>query len=324
MMGTGALNSAALSLALCASALLVNYFDRRDESTPLQAPALATMLETVDLPGSRRGLRDARGEVVPLIRYQRIISGSTVADHVLWEICERERVVAFTTHSRNNPMFGHRYIGTEALDGLADLERVLALSPDLIITNRFADPRRIARLRERGIAVFDLGEMHGLSTLLPSIRAVGLLVDAPTRAARLADSLALRMAALAAAVPETARKEGIYLSIYGSRIYGGGRETSYDDVMRHAGVVNLAASHFAGWPSLDPEQVLALDPQVVLTKTGMGPLVCDYPGLSEIRACLPGGQIIEIDPLLLDDPGPPLLEATEALFKALHGTLPHP
>jgi iron complex transport system substrate-binding protein len=282
------------------------------------APTVVPIAETT-MPDGTRALRDASGTLVPLRHYARIASTSLVADHVLDALCEPERVVAVSALSKTSTHFAHKHATQVALSSAAELETILSLHPDLLITNHFGDPRFAARLRAQGIAVFDLGEMHGLDTLLPNIRVLGALLGVNEQAGALARSFGRRMRAVASDLPPERRKRGLYLSSYGKQLYGGARGTSYHDVLVHAGLVDLAADRYEGWPALDPEQVLVLDPDVLVTKRGMGRELCASPGLSALRACSGRARVVELDAELIDDPGLPMLEVTEELHALVYG-----
>jgi iron complex transport system substrate-binding protein len=314
-----ALNFGALIAALIASVLGAGA---RDASRTVRveqiAPRSAQIVE-LRLPDGTRGVRDASGVVAPLREYERIASASLIADHVLWELCAPERLVAVSDRTKASPVFGYRHLAQAGIGSPADLERILALHPDLLFINHFGDPRYTTRLRERGIVVFDLGEMGGVASLLPNIRVIGKLIGADARARSLAERFAARMKAIASDVPRTRWPRGLYLSAYGKQLYGGTAGTSYHDVLGAAGVIDVAAERYRGWPTYDAEQVLALDPDVLITKRGMGTILCAFPGLAQLRACRGHARIVELDPELADDPGLPMLDVAEELRAAIHG-----
>jgi iron complex transport system substrate-binding protein len=174
----------------------------------------------------------------------------------------------------------------------------------------------VARLHDHGVLVFDLGPMRGVSTLLPNIRAIGLLLGAPERAARYADQLQERLRNVAWEQAGLVQPRALYLSIYGDKLFGAAAETSYHDVLAYAGLRDAAAmAGLRGWPELSAERVLGLDPDVLITRVGMAPLICRHPGLDQLRTCRGEGRVVELDGALLDDPGPALLEAAEALHR---------
>jgi len=282
------------------------------------APSLVNTLAPETLADGTRALRDARGELVPLRAYQRIASASLVSDRVLLELCEPDRIVAFTRYAANTPT-GYRYQGKAKLGAREDVERVLALRPELVLVSDLVDAKYVARLRERDVQVFDLGPMRGLPTLLHSIRAIGWLTGAPERAEQYARTLQARLAAVA---PGRQGKgpATLYLARYADKLFAAGADTSYHDVIELAGLRDAAAAHgLVGWPELSGEAVLALDPEVLLTRQGMSASLCRHPGLSLLRPCRPGGRILELDGALLDDPSPTMLEAAEALQRAYVG-----
>jgi iron complex transport system substrate-binding protein len=308
------LNALGLLLAIGAASVGAGVRFRAPEVRVVRADQSAA--EQVEaLPDGTPALRDARGVLVPLRPYPRIASGTLVADRVLADLCEPDRIVAFTRYAHKTPS-AHRYAGKPTLGARDDVERVLALKPELIFVNDLIDASYVARLREHGVQVFDLGPMRGVETLLPNIRAIGILIGAPERAARYAAQLQARLHNVAREQAGLPRPRALYLSRYGDKLFGAAADTSYHDVLGYAGLRDAAAlAGLRGWPELSGEQVLGLDPDVLITRVGMAPLICRHPGLDMLRTCRGEGRVIELDGALLDDPGPALLEAAEALHE---------
>ncbi|MDH5671270.1 MAG: ABC transporter substrate-binding protein [Myxococcales bacterium] len=311
-------NAALLLIASSAGVAGAAQLAPKDEAIRQLAPRSHAIGATT-LADGRRALRDASDTVVELRNYRRILSLSLIADHVLWELCESERIVGVTVRTKESPHFGHRHGERAGITKLSDLEGILALKPDLILVNHLGDPRHAARLRERGIAVFDLGDMQGLSTLLPTIDTIATLIGRPEAGPPMGARLRRRLQAVAAGLGERRRPRGLYLSVYGKEIFGGTKNTSFHDVLHYGGIEDAAAADYEGWPALGSEQILALDPDLIVTKQGMGRTLCQHPGLERLRACGPQGRIVELDPGLIDDPGPPMLEVAETLFERVYG-----
>lgn len=298
MSRTSLLNGAAVSLALVASVAMATRAPRSASTEPDGAQRVTD-------------LTDATGVTVQLRDFRRIVSASTVADRLLLELCPRDRVVAFTARSAEGPD-GHRFAGATTIGSLDDTEAILALRPDLVLTHNVAARRRVERLREAGLTVFDLGALEGRRTLTEDIRQIAALCGAPERGARYAERFDRRLDRLA---PGTPSESALYVSVYADRLYGGARGTSYHDVIVAAGLRDLAA-HLDGWPQYDAEQLLTLDPDLIVTREGMRATLCDHPLLSRLRAC--DGAVIELDGDLLDDPGVGMLDAAEQLRERLN------
>jgi len=268
------------------------------------------------VPEGVRTVTDASGDEVPVARYERIASASSIADQVLEEILEPDRVVAVAAHSKLRAPERWRYADRDAIERLEDLEEILSLSPDLLFVNDLADAGRVARLRERGVRVFDLGPMQGLRTLLPNIRDIGTVVGEPERAERLAASFERRMRSVAdVAAPE----EAMFLSVLGDQLYGGTTETSYADILDAAGLVDVAErAGYEGWPVYGAEDVLALDPEWIVVPEGDERALCRHVGLDALRACREGHvRGVPLD--LVSDPGLGMLPAAEAVHDAIYG-----
>lgn len=263
-------------------------------------------------------IRDQSGAWLELRSYQRIASGSPLADELLLEFCEPSRIVSFTAFSQQNAARAHRYAGKPRLSALDDLEQLVALEPDLLLLNTLGAEKRVARLRELGIPVFDLGEMRGLQTYLDDARAIATIVGRPELGQRYAETFRRRMERVVGPVPDSERPRGAYLSVFGTSIYGGGRRTSYDDALRYGGLLNVVAKAHEGWPDLSIEEVLALDPEVIVTNIGMGDALCSLSQLDRLSACrAPRRSIVELPPDLLSDPGAAMLETAEAIHEGV-------
>jgi iron complex transport system substrate-binding protein len=293
-----------------------------------QAGDLATVPQAVDTEESvqqraRRpelpaSLIDATGRSIPLRPYRRIASGSTLVDRLLLALAEPDRVVALTAHGARTSPWKHLYGRRARLESLDDLEAVLQLKTDLLIVNNGEDPGRVARLREVGVVVFDLGAMRGVQSLREQIPQVAALLGVPEAGEAYGETWMWRLRHVSAPLGDRPRRRAMYASIYGDRIFGGTAGSSYHDVLTYAGLVDIAAERFRNWPAYTSSDLLALAPELIVTKPGMRPLLCSQPGLDRLRACLDPRGVVEIPSNLLDDPGPTMLEAAEQLFHQVY------
>jgi iron complex transport system substrate-binding protein len=318
MSRTSLANAAALAAALAAAALAPRG-STRIHPAPVVPTLAGAHRSPVTLPGGGLALADATGTLVPLRPYRRIVSTSVLSDRLLVELAEADRVLAFSAVGARTSLWAYQYAGKTTVEGLGALEPIIALRPDLVLLSSFGAPARVAKLRAAGIAAFDLGEMRGLSTLPATAEAVGALLGHPERAARFLQSFQRRLRAVAAGLGDRRRHTAIYVAAIGPAIYGGTVGTSYHDVLVAAGLVDAAATRFRDWPSYSAEQVIALDPQHLVTKTGRGGALCHHPGLDRLAACRTPGGVIELPDALLDEPGPAMLDAAEALYETVYG-----
>jgi iron complex transport system substrate-binding protein len=265
-------------------------------------------------------IADATGVRFPVSRYRRIVSSSSVADSLLFELIEPDRIVAVSAYGAEHDPRGYRYAGKRTIASLEDVETILGLDPDLVIVNNVAEHARVSRLRELGVPVFDLGPLEGLESFLGDVTVLSELVGERERGRHLAEAFRARMRRVAIDVPIARRPRALYVSALGGHIYGGTAGTSQHDVLVSAGLVDAGAERFRGYPEYDPESLLAMDPDLLITRDGMRGEICAHPGLHALRACSePASRILELDGDLLDDPGFGMLDVAERIRARVHG-----
>src|SRR5690606_15774791 len=118
-------------------------------------------------------------------------------------------------------------------------------------------------------------------------------------------------------LPPERRATALYARVLGGSIYGGGEGTSYHDVIVYGGLRDAAVGRLEGWPSLDPETLLSIDPDHLVMPEGNGRALCAREGLRALRACREEGGVLELPGDLLDDAGLGIERAARALRRAL-------
>jgi iron complex transport system substrate-binding protein len=304
MRGTFGPNALLLSIALLTGVLLTAVVSGSEA-----APDAAIQSGTVE---------DATGARIPIREYARIVSTSIVADQVLVELIEPDRLVAVSRHTlRARP--SATYDDKIGVERARDIETIIELRPDIVFVNSFVDRRHVARLKDAGLNVFDLGEMRGLETLIPNIRQLAAVVGAPKRGEKLVLEIERELAGIAAGLGEAERARALYVGIHGDRLYGGAAGTSFHDVLVAAGLIDVAAeAGFEGWPAYTNEQLLSLDPPWIITNPGTEETLCRHPGLGALSACR-NGRIRSIETDLLTDPGLRMVQAARAVHAEIYG-----
>ena len=302
-------NAALLVAALILGAVLTGAVSKR---APLD-----------DRDGDVRTVEDAAGERIAVREYARIVSTSTIADQVLIEIIEPNRLLAVSGHTLRTQE-SRAYQDKIGVERARDIETIIELRPDIVFINNFIDRRQVERLKDAGLNVFDLGEMRGLETLLPNIRQLAAVLDVPGRGEELANDLVRKLDAVSEDIAAEDRRRGLYVGIHGDRLYGGTAGTSFHDVLVAGGVIDMAAeAGFHGWPAFTNEQLLSLDPPWIITNPGTERSLCRHPGFQSLSACR-SGQVRSTETHLLTDPGLGILQAAEAdrrrgLYVGVHG-----
>ncbi len=281
------------------------------------SPTAPTPIEAPEAVGDGLPV-DARGVAIAPKAYQHIVSLHTVADHLLLQLVERKRIAGITAHTQSTHPTAWKFDGIPTVASSDDPEAILALQPDLVVTSNFAAEATVARLRDAGIPVFDLGELRGVDATLEDISVLGALVLETPRAKMLRDTFQRELDALRHNVDASDRVPGLWLTLYGDAIYGGTAGTSYADMLLYGGIHDIAADHgYTAWPRYSAEDVLEMRPQLVVTQAGMAPSICSHDALQHLPACGPGGRVIEAPAGWESDPGLGIVQAAAGLLAVL-------
>jgi ABC-type hemin transport system substrate-binding protein len=270
---------------------------------------------------SSTSVRDATGKLFPVRDYRRIVSCSSVADTVLPDLVPASRIVGVSRwYAETNPSAA-RVADKPRIAGVQELEKIIALKPDLVIASNYSgDAGMLERLREQQIPVFELGPMVGKASFEKNLRDLSTLVGQVELGERLAQQFHRRMQQVAAHVPLASRKRGIYLNLYDTQLHGGTLGSSYYDVLTAGGLIDVAATgktpsglDSSAWPRFRVDDILVMNPEVIVTVRGKGRLICAMPGLETLTPCSKPGQIVEVDEGQLNDPGLGMLGTAELI-----------
>jgi hypothetical protein len=72
---------------------------------------------------------DVTGSSIPVRDYRRIVSGSLVADRLLLELAEPDRVLAYSTWGLSSSAWAFQYAGHAAIDVADEIEHVVQQRP---------------------------------------------------------------------------------------------------------------------------------------------------------------------------------------------------
>ncbi|MFN6978701.1 MAG: ABC transporter substrate-binding protein [Gemmobacter sp.] len=204
----------------------------------------------------------------------------------------------------------------------ADLPKIRALEPDLVLTFSDLQADIAAALIRDGIAVHAFNQ-RDVAGILAMIRTLGALVDAAPLAEMLADGLARRLAAVAA-VPRPHRPR-VWIEEWDDPLIAGIGWVS--ELVAIAGgedvFADLARARAAAGRIVPPEAVAARAPEVIIAswcgKKVVPARIAARPGWAAVPA-VAAGRIHEIKAPLILAPGPAALtEGLDAILAALWG-----
>lgn len=229
----------------------------------------------------------------------RVASLNLTADELLVEMLPPDRLVAVTRWADDASMsnVAGRVPATAVRLPRADLERILALRPDLVVVSEYTDADFLRLVEKSGLRHH---RMSGLDTL-PGIHAaildLGRAVGAPQAAAR----LAARFDAVLAELGRRLEGEPRPRVLYWGDPHTAGAGTAIGSLLEAAGASNVGRQlGLRGIVPIAGEKAFAAEPDAILVTEGSGASVAlrRHPLLSRTRA-VREGRVVEMPNQLL-------------------------
>ena len=165
---------------------------------------------------------------------------------------------------------------------------------------------------------------RNLDTAVDTVLEVGQLLNAATKAQHLANEMRARIERVKVRVAGTGRRPRVFFQIGTAPIVSAGTNTVIHELIVTAGGQNLADGP-APYPQFSREQVLALQPEVIIITS-----MTKEPDLEQMSAewrqyeSLPAvrnNRIFIVDADLFDRPTPRLINGLETLAGIIHPEL---
>jgi iron complex transport system substrate-binding protein len=264
--------------------------------------------------------REAKPSARPAVPV-RIASLTLATDEILAELVPLDRVVCVTALADDpeNSNVADRYPTQVQRLRDVNLERILALAPDLVCVAPYNTADSLRLLERSGLSIYRNEALHSLDEIEAGVRSLGERVREPGRARVLVEAMQARRRQLADRLRDLPHRPRV---LYWSAGFTAGRATTVDDIIRESGGVNVAAElGFDGSPEISPERVVAVNPEVVLLarwKAGDDQgSIRTHPILRRLEA-VRDGRLVIIDGRFLTSLSPSAVEGAERLAHALH------
>ncbi|MCW9088959.1 MAG: cobalamin-binding protein [Gammaproteobacteria bacterium] len=227
---------------------------------------LATLLFTLPL-SAAISVEDDSGRTVALsVPAQRIISLAPHITEQLFAIGAGEQIVGAVEYSD----FPEQAQAIPRVGGYSqlDLERILALEPELVVGWQSGnDPRQLERLEQLGLTVYR-SEPRALQAIAASMRRLGVL-SGRTEQAEAEATLFMQKLQRLAAMNRDRPARRVFYQIWNRPLMTINGEHLIADVIRLCGGENVFADLPALTPTISTEAVLAADPDIIIA-SGMG------------------------------------------------------
>ncbi|WP_312521400.1 cobalamin-binding protein [Anaerospora sp.] len=247
---------------------------------------------------------------------QRIVSMSPGNTEIVFALGAGDRVVGVTSYSdypeeaKSKPTIG----GYHA----PDVEKIVALSPDIVFAMTDIQAKYIQILKQAGIRVIAV-EPKSLPEILTAIDIISEAIGEQERGNKLHRELADQLAEVRRLVGSAPLKR-TFLEVWDTPLLTVGRQSFIHDLISQAGGINVSADKNVDYTPCDTEQLYAYNPEVYVvlshSRDDVRSLITN-PNLGDIQA-VKNNQVFSITDDLLQRPGPRSFTGLVKLAEILH------
>lgn len=242
----------------------------------------------------------------------RIISLAPDITEILFAIGLGERVVGVIEGS-DYPQAARRLPIVGSYSGL-DLEKIIVLSPDLIITWRDYFTRELAPLRARSVPIYKTAPKR-LNDVARTMRSIGLLTGQIAKADHAAQAYEVALEKLQMRYQQSQRIKVFYqIGDYGFLTIN--RNSWINQVIGLCGGKNIFADAQTLVPEVELEAIIRQDPDVIVNgsaNTNWQASWRERPYLTAVK----NNQLISLPPDWINRAGPRLIKGAEFLCEKL-------
>ncbi len=251
---------------------------------------------------------------------KRIVSMAPNITELLFELDMGDRVVAVTRYCDWPPEVEQLPTIGGMLD--PDYEAILAAEPDVVIgVEGGADHRVVERLEQANVA-YGFLHIDDLTTIRAGTQKLGEWLGAEARAEELVRQFDAELQRASSSVRQSLESEEATAILVFDRepVVAAGTGTFGDQILQLAGLENAVPRDAGAYPVLDIEQVLAMNPEVIIDvkiEAGSSETVLEYWRQFESLRAVESGRIVQLDDPVMMRPGPRIPEALDRLGQAV-------
>jgi iron complex transport system substrate-binding protein len=252
---------------------------------------------------------------------QRIVSLAPSNTEILFAIGAGDRVVGVTDYCNYPPeaMEKPKVGGYSTID----IEKVIALNPDLVVAAYGNGAETVEILRNNGITVIALNPKN-LNDIMRDIELLGKVTGCEENASKLVRMMECTIEEVKKSVANVTDRPKVAHILWHDPIWISGNNTFVDELIRLAGGEN-AFSDMDGWKAVSIEDMLERNPDVIIVNSGTGmggagkDILYEW-AINELKdtSAVKTGRVYVIDADIISRPSYRLVYALEDIVSFLH------
>lgn len=212
-------------------------------------------------------VKDANGyEMTIKSEPKHIVSLTLGSDEILMGLVDKSRITALTRYADDA---GISNIAKEAaaVPGRAVMdksENVIAMQPDLIILDTWADANVVKQFRDAGINVYTFKTPNNIDEQKAVIRELAHLVCADAKGREITDWMDSKLSEVEGKIASLKPEQKLKVMDCGE-MGSSGAGTNFDDIVTRAGLINVVSkAGMKGWPVVPKEKIIEFNPDIII------------------------------------------------------------
>ena len=212
-------------------------------------------------------VKDANGyEMTIKSEPQHIVSLTLGSDEILMGLVDKSRITALTRYA-DDPGISNIAQEAAAVQGRAVMDKsetIIAMQPDLIILDTWADANTVKQFRDAGINVYTFKTPNNIDEQKAVITEIAHVVGADAKGKEITDWMDVKLSEVETKLASLKPEQKLRAMDYGE-LGSSGIGTNFDDIVTRAGLINVVSkAGMKGWPVVPKEKIIEFNPDIII------------------------------------------------------------
>ncbi len=197
---------------------------------------------------------------------EKIVSLTLGTDEILLALVEKDRIAALSELAVDK---GLSNVVEEAegftLVAPKDIEKIIALQPDLVFVADWTDANVVQQLRDAGLNVYGYKSATNIDEQKKVIETIAYITGEVEKGKEIIAQMDSKLKYIEEKVKNLKDEEKLKALNCDAFFCTYGKNTTFDELAKHAGVINLAAEiGIEGYVQISKEKIIELNPDVLI------------------------------------------------------------
>lgn len=146
----------------------------------------------------------------------------------------------------------------------SNAEKIIALQPDLVIVDSWAQAEFIKQLRDANLTVFVVNLPSNVEEQKETLKLLGNITDSASKADEVINWMDRKLKEVSDKLAGLKEEDRLTIIDYSEMGTTSGKGTNFDDIVTRAGLINpVSGEGLEGWPELSKELIVKYNPDII-------------------------------------------------------------